>query len=77
MRTICSEPFDCNETCSVFRPAVVRELAKNSNVGHIAEGFQLNVQPMMITNQTELRNFERLFDSAAFNMPLVLIADSG
>lgn len=76
-RTTCSEPSGCNEPCSVFRPAVVRELAQNPDVGLVIEGFRLNGQPLMVTNQTELRNLERLLNSDEFDMPLAIVADSG
>jgi len=77
VRTTCSEPSGCNEPCSVFRPAVVRELANNLNVGLVIEGFRLNGQPLMVTNQTDIRNLERLLNSDEFDMPIALIADSG
>lgn len=77
VRTTCSEPSGCNEPCSVFRPAVVRELANNPNARLVIEGFRLNGQPLMVTNQTELRNLERLLNSDEFDMPLAIIADSG
>ena len=77
VRTTCSEPSGCNEPCSVFRPAVVRELAQNPDVGLVIEGFRLNGQPLMVTNQTELRNLERLLKSDEFDMPLAIVADSG
>ena len=77
VRTICSEPSGCIEPCSVFRPAVVRELVNNPDVGLIIEGFRLNGHPLMVTNQTELRNLERLLNSDEFDMPLAVIAESG
>ena len=77
VRTTCSEPSGCNEPCSVFRPAVVRELANNPNAGLVIEGFRLNGQPLMVTNQTELCNLERLLNSDEFDMSLAIIADSG
>ena len=77
VRTTCSEPADCNEPCSVFRPAVVRELANNPDVGFILEGFRLSGKTLMVTNQTEFRNLERLLSSNEFCMPIAIVADSG
>ena len=77
VRTICSEPAECNEPCAVFRPAVVKALAENPEVGFVTEGFRLNGRPLMVTNQTELRNLERLLTSDSFDMPLAIFADSG
>jgi len=77
VRTTCSEPTDCSVSCAVFRPAVVRELANNPNVGFITEGFRLNGSSLMVTNQTELRHLERLLGTREFCMPIALVADSG
>lgn len=77
VRTICSEPAECNEPCAVFRPAVVKALAENPEVGFMTEGFRLDGRPLMVTNQTELRNLERLLTSGSFDMPLAIVADSG
>ncbi len=76
VRTTCSEPADCCKPCTVFRPAVVRELANNPYVGFIIEGFRLNGKPITIINKAEIRNLERLLDSSAFNMPIAIIGDS-
>ncbi|MBQ8962091.1 MAG: hypothetical protein IJ071_12915 [Ruminococcus sp.] len=77
VRTVCSEPSDCDAPCSVFRPAVVRELANDPDVGLAAEGFRLDGKPMMITDKGSVRELERLIESREFSMPVVLVADSG
>ena len=77
VRTTCSEPADCNAPCAVFRPAVVKALADDPDIGFAAEGFRLNGRPLTITSQNEMRNFERLFFSGSFNMPIAVVTDSG
>lgn len=77
VRTICSEPADCNAPCAVFRPAVVKALAENPDIGFASEGFRLNGRPLMLTSQNEIRNFERLLFSESFNMPIAVVTDSG
>ncbi len=77
MRTICSEPIDCSVGCKVFRPAIIRSLARNPDVGFVKEGFRIDGSPLTVTNQTEFRNLEKLFGAEGFDMPVVLVADSG
>lgn len=77
VRTTCSEPVGCDQPCSVFRPAVVREMANNPDVGFVIDGFRLNGKPLVVSNQTELKNLERLLSSEEFDMPVAIIADSG
>ncbi len=77
VRTICSEPSDCTAGCSVFRPALVKAIAGNLKVGFINEGFRIDGSPLKVTNQTEFRNLEKLFEADSFDMPIVLAADSG
>ncbi len=77
VRIICSEPSACTAPCEVFRPAVVRALAHNTNVGFLKNGFALNGKPMEIRNKSDFSHFEQLFQASDFDMPLILTADSG
>lgn len=76
VRTTCSEPIDCNAPCSVFRPAVVKALAENPDVGFEKEGFHINGKPLIIKTQSDLHNLMRLFKASDFDMPIAIIADS-
>ena len=54
IRTTCSEPFDCEAGCSVFRPTVVKAIADNPDVGFVKEG--------LLVNGNILRLFPKLVD---------------
>ena len=47
IRTTCSEPFDCEAGCSVFRSTVVKAIADNPDVGFVKEGFLVNGKPAL------------------------------
>lgn len=77
IRTICSEPSDSSAPCEVFRPMVVRALAQNPNVGFVQNGFVLDGKPMEICAKGDFAHFAALYQAADFDMPLIVIADSG
>ena len=77
VRTICSEPSNCTAGCSVFRPALVKAIAGNLKVGFVNEGFHIDGSPLKVANQKEFRNLEKLFGTEYFDMPIVLVANSG
>ncbi|MBR6385720.1 MAG: hypothetical protein IKS03_06355 [Ruminococcus sp.] len=77
IRTTCSEPFDCEADCAVFRPTVVKALAENPNVGFVKEGFHINGKPLIIKSSSGMKKLERLFCSENFCMPIAFVADSG
>lgn len=75
VRTVCSEPADCDVGCTVFRPALIKALANNPDVGFINEGFRIDGTPLIVKNKSDFRNLEKLISSSVFDMPTVLVAD--
>lgn len=56
---------------------VVRALAQNPNVGFVQNGFVLDGKPMEICAKGDFAHFAALYQVADFDMPLIVIADSG
>ncbi len=77
VRTICSEPSDCDTDCEVFRPTVVKAIAENPNIGFRQNGFILDGNPLVISSRTTLEHFCNIWNADGFNLPIVVIADSG
>ena len=77
VRTICSEPSDSTAPCEVFRPMIIPALAQNPHVGFLKNGFLLNGKAMEIRKKSDIAYFDALCHAADFDMPLVVVADSG
>ena len=76
MRTNCSEPTDVTEECEVFRLALVKALAFNTELRLIHGAFIINGSPMIVNSKTELDRFITVFNDPTRSMPIVMIADT-
>ena len=75
IRTICSDPYDCDAPCEVFRPTVVKELAGNPQFQLRHHGLNLDGQALLLDRKEAL---ERLSDALAegeFDLPVVYVAE--
>lgn len=76
IRTICSEPVDTSVDCEVFRPAIVKSLAKNPLVG-LKEFFALNGQPVEVTTKSAAERLLMYVDIYEDSLPIVLVCSAG
>ena len=77
IRTICSDPYDCEVPCEVFRPTVVKALSTRGDVGFQQSGFRMDGQPLRISSKGSLDYLDGILSAENFDMPIVLIASSG
>ena len=77
VRTIVTEPVDCDAPCEVFRPAVVRSILMNPHLKLSHCGMMLNAKPFFIQTKTDAERFVAVFQNPRFNYPLILVADAG
>ncbi|HAJ96995.1 MAG TPA: hypothetical protein DCO72_04600 [Ruminococcus sp.] len=77
IRTICSDPYNCEIPCEVFRPTVVKALAKRPDMSFQQFGFRLDGQPLRITSKGSLAYLDSILNSESCDMPIVLIASTG
>lgn len=77
VRTLCSDPYDCDVPCEVFRPTVVKAIAQHSEFTLHCNGFRLTSEPFHLDSKTAADHFAALLKDSTFDMPIVLIAESG
>lgn len=77
VRTVCTEPQDCDAKCEVFRPAVVRSILVNPQFRVSHGGMLLDAKPFMIASKSDAERFADVFQDQVFDYPLILIADAG
>ncbi len=77
VRTLCSDPFDCDVPCEVFRPTVVKAIAEHPEFELQRNGCRLNGKPFLLDSKNAVEHFVHLFEDTAFDLPLVLITESG
>lgn len=72
VQTICSEPSDTTEDCEVFRPALIKNLYRNKNVGlrHILD---ITESPFEITASKELQRIKSAVADPLRDLPIVII----
>ncbi|MBP0974262.1 MAG: hypothetical protein J5851_10195 [Oscillospiraceae bacterium] len=77
VRTLCSDPYGCKEGCEVFRPTVVKALALHPELGVQRCGFRLDGKPFLLDSKSDVEHFAAMFEGESFDLPLVMIAESG
>lgn len=76
VRTICSEPADATENCEVFRPAVVKALIANNNVG-LKYKYPIDGKVTDIESNSNLEYLFSVIKDEKFDLPIVIVAESG
>ncbi len=71
VKTICSEPIDSQAPCEVFRPTVVKALAKNPNVG-LQKQFPLCDTVLFISTKTDAERLNKMLSDKQSNFPIIL-----
>lgn len=71
-QTICSEPDGTQAPVEVFRPAVVKALIRNKNVG-LRQVLNITGEPLRLESAKELQRLKNAIDSPARELPAVLI----
>lgn len=77
VRTIVTEPVECDVPCEVFRPAVVRSILMNPQLKLSHGGIMLDAKPFVIDTKANAERFTAAFQNPQFDYPLILIADAG
>lgn len=77
VRTIVTEPADCNAPCEVFRPAVVRTILTDPLFRLSHGGIALDAKPFFIRTKADADRFAAVFQDQKFDYPLILFADAG
>ena len=77
VRTLCSDPHDCDAPCEVFRPTVVKALCSNPVLGVQRCGFRLDGQSFMIDSKAAAERLANMLEDSTFDLPLILVAESG
>ncbi len=77
VRTLCSDPYECKVPCEVFRPTLVKAIASSADLGVQRGGFRLDGKPFRLDSKAAAEHFTAMFEDPAFDLPLVLIAESG
>jgi len=77
VRTIVTEPVECDAPCEVFRPAVVRSILTNPLLKLSHCGMMLDAKPFVIDTKANAERFTAVFQNPQFDYPLILVADAG
>lgn len=77
VRTLCSDPYDCDAPCEVFRPTVVKVLCQNPTLGVQRCGIRLDGQPYAIDNKAAVERLALMLEDSTFDLPLIFVAESG
>lgn len=77
VRTLCSDLYDCKMPCEVFRPTVVKALTRRNDLGLQRDGFRIDGRPFVLDSKAAVERFAVLFADEAFDLPIVIIAQSG
>lgn len=77
VRTIVTEPVNCDAPCEVFRPAVVRSIITNPQLKLSHGGIMLDAKPFYIRTKAEAERLAAVFQNPRFNFPMILVADAG
>lgn len=72
-KTICSEPITTNESCEVFRLAVVKSLVRNKLLG-LKQVYPIIEEPHLIESMDNLRRLRDFIKDKDRQLPLVIIA---
>ena len=74
IRTICSDPLDCEVLCEVFRPTVVKALAEHPKLTLRHQGLNLDGQVIRLDRRDVLDRVTDAVMQAAFDLPVVYVA---
>ncbi|MBR3630892.1 MAG: hypothetical protein IKN55_10565 [Oscillospiraceae bacterium] len=77
VRTLCSDPSDCDAPCEVFRPTVVKVLCQNPKLGVERCGIRLDGQPFIIDSKAAVERLALMLDDSTFDLPLIFVVESG
>ena len=77
VRTICSDPYDCDAPCEVFRPTLVKAICGHPGLNVQRNGFRLDGRPFLLDSKAAAERLEDLLDDTSFDLPLILLAESG
>lgn len=76
IRTICSEPADTTENCEVFRPALVKALISNPNVG-LKYKYPIDGTVIDLSSNSNVDYLLDIIKDKKFDIPIILVAESG
>lgn len=74
VRTTCSEPYDTEESCEVFRPTFVKVLSKNKNIG-FRNHCRIDGSVISVSTKNDVDNLCEIINDVNFDMPLILISE--
>ena len=70
-QTLVSDPEDCKEVCDVFRPAVVKHIARNKQVG-LRQVRTLIEHPRIIDTYEQIRSLREFIRSDSRTLPIAV-----
>ena len=76
VRTICSEPIEETAGCEVFRPALVKAIALNKDIG-FRNKYVLDGNVINISSKDNAELFVSVCGNKNFDFPMILVAESG
>ena len=76
VRTICSEPIEETAGCEVFRPALVKAIALNKDIG-FRNKYVLDGNVINISSKDNAELFASVCGNKNFDFPMILVAESG
>lgn len=76
IRTICSDLYDCDAPCEVFRPTVVKALAENPLLTLRHQGLNLDGQAVILDRKEVLERLVNAVSAELFDLPVVYVAES-
>ncbi|MCR5717548.1 MAG: hypothetical protein K6F80_00745 [Oscillospiraceae bacterium] len=75
IRTICSDPYDCDAPCEVFRPTVVKALAADPDLILRHSGLNLNGSAVVPDTKDTAERVCELLSDEKFELPVVLVTE--
>ena len=71
-KTICSEPDEAHEPVEVFRPAVVKALIRNPNVG-LRQALNITEVPLYADSAKVIGRISSALDSPLLELPIIIV----
>ena len=75
IRTIVSEPYDCDAPCEVFRPTVVKSLVANPNLILRHNGLNIDGKAVILDKRDAIERICDICSDEHFDLPIVWVTE--
>jgi hypothetical protein len=74
-KTICSEPIGTKDRAEVFRPAIVKSIVRNPNLG-LRQELPILERPIILNNKKQIKAIDNFIKNPKRQMPIVIISET-